>query len=136
PFAAGAVVRLFQRITLFGTTGFGSTSFTIASAPTSTLKAVRYTPANPAPTNAVIEVEFSTEVATGPGLITLNPQGYPSPGSAIPTRESHPRPRVLRLTPLAPLAPRGYVIAVSPKAGGGYLRFQATAATTPPPVSM
>ena len=136
PFPDGALVRLFQRTPLFSSTGSGSGSFTIAPAPTSTLKIVRYTPMNSAPANSVLEVEFSTEVATGQGLVTLNLPGFTGPGPAIPTRESHPRPRVLRLTPLAPLAPGNYVLVLSSKAGGGSANFQATAAITPPPASM
>ena len=116
PFSAGAAVRFFQRTLLFAD-NYGY-NFTIAPAPPANLSVVRYAPVGGGPANAVIEVEFSGEIATGQNLVVLQLQGV---GGAVPTKESHPRPHVLRLTPVSPLAAGTYLLVVSPKIGGGYL---------------
>ena len=117
PFAPGADVRFFQRTFLFSD-DYG-VHFTIAPTPPATLSVVGYAPAGGAgPTNAVIEVEFSSEVATGQNLIALHLSGYPDAGAVVPTSESHPRPHVLRLTPVSPLTAGTYQLVVSPEVGG------------------
>lgn len=129
-FAAGAEVRFFQRTFVFDD-NYGVT-FTIAPAPAATLSVVRYTPGFGGPANGVIEVEFSMEVATGQSLVALQYSGSANSGTVVPTKESHPRPHVLRLTPVSPLAPGYYVLIVSPKAGGGVFTLQMNAAVTSP----
>jgi hypothetical protein len=134
PFPTGAQVHFFQRTFLFEDF-YGAYTFTVAPAPPEKLAVVRYAPSGGGPANAVIEVEFSAEIATGGNLVSLHLPGYPGPGPAVPTTESHPRVRVIRLTPVSPLATGSYVIVVSPKIGGGPFGLQITAAVkTPTPV--
>jgi methionine-rich copper-binding protein CopC len=131
PFPAGAQVRFFQRTSIFTDT-YGY-NFTVAPPPPTTLSVVSYAPSGGGPVNSVVEVEFSEEVATGKNLIALQLPGYSAPGPIVPTTESHPRPHVLRLTPVSPLSPGYYLIVVSPHAGGGYLNLTMTAAVASPP---
>ena len=129
PFAAGAAVRFFQRAPVFRD-DYGY-NFTIAPAPVTVLRALRYTQVNLGGVNPAAEVEFATEVAVGQGLVTLQTQGFNYTGSVIPTTESHPRARVIRLTPVAPLAPGYYNVVVAPKAGGQYFSLEVRASAPP-----
>jgi len=131
PYPAGATVSVFQRVPLYGDT-YGY-SFTVEAGPaTGALHTVRYRPGYSAPANSVIEVEFSQDVATGQGLLELQTDF----GAPIVTTESHPRARVLRLSPKTPPAAGSYKIVISAKAGGGSFTFQLTSPVTSPAATL
>jgi large repetitive protein len=106
-FPAGATVQIYQRTPIFSLPY--QSSFQIAPALT-TLEAIGVTPANGGPANSVIEVLFSGDVVTGQGLVTLTLNG-----ATVPTNESVPRPRVIRLTPVKPLEAGYYYLQIAPK---------------------
>jgi methionine-rich copper-binding protein CopC len=135
PFPAGANVQIYQRSPLYG--DYYPRSFTVAATPPAVpLTIVRATPLSYSmPANEVLEFEFSADIAVGQGLLTLR-QGYP--GTTIPVRESLASPRVLRLTPVTPLAPGNYAIVPSSKViGANTFSFQIAApaaVSSAPPV--
>jgi hypothetical protein len=131
PFAPGAVVRFYERNTLFMNYANG---FTVETGPFTPLSVTRTSMSNSQPANAVIEVEFSSEVSTGQGLISLRSTSQPA--GVVPTTESHPRPRVLRLTPKSTLIAGSYQVVVSQIAVGSTYSFTVTSAVTVPAAVM
>jgi methionine-rich copper-binding protein CopC len=99
-------VEYFQRAPIF--TFYSSDLFQVAATPT-TLQAVAVTPSSGGPANSLIEVQFSDDVQTGQGLVTLMRNGF-----SVPATESVPRPRVIRLTPTQPLSAGSYSLQISP----------------------
>jgi len=127
PFASGSVVAVLMRTTVFSAPT--DLHFTIAAPSTSAVPIASRFTGGGAP-NAVIEVEFTAEVSTGQNLAALYLNGLTV---AVQTRESHPRPRVLRFTPVTPLAPGHYNLLISPKAGGAYYGFDVRGAANTAP---
>ncbi len=137
PFAAGARVEVDQAGALYPT--FYPYSFTVMPGPPTPLTLLSYTPNGfNAPANAVMEFEFSSDISTGQGLVTLHRNT--GAGPVIFATESIPRPHVLRLTPAAQFSPGNIFAVLGPNVfsglnandSGGSLAFTIVAPTASP----
>jgi methionine-rich copper-binding protein CopC len=112
PYPAGALVETYQS----GQQAAAPPFFQIAPAtpsgnPSGGLALISQSPGGGQfPSNVVFDFQFSSNVATGQHLVTLSLLYH----SAIAVTESIPRPGVLRLTPVTPLAPGNYIVDFAP----------------------
>ena len=111
---ASDTVTLFQTEAVIDATYIFSVATAAAASPILTVLRTSFF-AGVHPANAVIDVEFDRDIATGVSPVTLF-ANISNSNRDVPFDESQPRPRVRRLTPRAPLTVGSY-ITILPRPG-------------------